>query len=92
MSYRCSDIRKRCETKAEADFRSTKETNGWIRLDGKKACRVTIPKGRCETRPGTLNSIRKQLGFDSMDDFGRFMDCSLDKDQYFALLQEKKSD
>jgi hypothetical protein len=83
--YNTQDVRNRCEHKLDIEFRITKELNGWYKYDNKKICRVTVSKGRKALPPKTYQSIADQLKL-SIDDFDRFMDCPLKKDEYDKIL------
>lgn len=86
IQYLAYAVKKVCENKAQAEFRSGGELNGWIRnSQGLKAARVTIPKGRDPLKMGTLNSIIRQLKLDRTT-FATFMDCSMRREEYLALL------
>ncbi|HXK48855.1 MAG TPA: hypothetical protein PKW56_00150 [Clostridiales bacterium] len=83
--YNTQDVKKRCENKLDIEFRSSKEFNGWYKYDNKKICRITVSKGRKDLPPKTYQSIAEQLKL-SIDNFDRFMDCPLKKDEYDKIL------
>jgi len=62
----------------------------WI--DGRFQFKVTIPdsggKGAAQIRPGTLNSIMKQLKL-KPDEFNAWRDCPMDADRYEQLMRER---
>lgn len=58
-------------------------------MDGKKVARVTIPHvHRGDVKPGTLNSIRKQVHLDN-EQFAALIDCPLKGSDYVTILKEK---
>ena len=86
--YHTLDVKKRCEDKLDIKFRSGSEFNGWFWLDGKRAARVTVPKGRKPVPRGTYSSMAKQLKI-SVHDFDEFMDCPLTLEKYIKILKAK---
>lgn len=85
---KANDVRQMCEFKGNAEFRSTKEQNGWVRNSaGVKVARVTVPKGRDPIKPGTLGSIARQLKLTGPQ-LSEFLDCTLSKDQYMEILDK----
>jgi len=83
---KATDVRQMCEIKGGAEFRTTKEQNGWLRNSaGVKVARVTIPKGRDPLKSGTLGSIARQLKLTGPQ-LNDFLDCTLSKDQYVDML------
>lgn len=89
MSYTCADIVKRCEEKGAVKFRDGKERNGWVKINGVNATRVTVPKGRSEVTKGTLGSIKRQLLLDA-NELSRFLDCPMTKAEYLKLVAKRK--
>ena len=79
-------IKKCCEKKLNIHFRDRKECNGWFILDGKKAARITIPKGRKETSPKTYKTMATQLML-NIQQFDALLECTLKKSDYENILK-----
>lgn len=85
-NYDTSDVKRICENKLQIAFRDGKEFNGWYLLaDGRKAARVTVPKGRKELPPKTYKSMAMQLRL-TVSDFDALLECPLTKDKYLEKL------
>ncbi len=86
-----NDIKKCCENrnKLGIEFRkSGKEYNGWFKKEGKKICRITLPKGRKDVGKGLYRSIARQLKL-AVDDFDDLLECPLDRVGYEKLLKDQ---
>lgn len=58
-------------------------------MDGKRLFRVTHPHTHGKDVPaGTLNSIRNQCRL-SHSDFKRLIDCSMNRNEYRAVIEAK---
>lgn len=88
-SYKTNDVKRVCENKLDIQFRSGKEFNGWYILDGVKTCRITVPKGKKDLKPGTYRSMAKQLKL-SIDEFDLLLDCPLKKSEYETILSNQQ--
>ncbi len=88
-NFDTKDVKKVCENKLDINFRKGKEYNGWFNLEGKKAARITIPKGRKPIPRKTYKSMAKQLQI-NVDQFDRLLECPLDRNEYVKLLKESK--
>lgn len=88
-SYDSHDVKRVCENKLAIEFRTTgKEYNGWFLLpDGRRAARITVPKGRKDLPPKTYKSMATQLRL-VVSDFDALLECSLIKAGYLKKLQE----
>jgi len=78
----------------EGQWRSSKERNAPIIIDGIQISRVTIPKtkgGGSDIRTGTLNSIRNQLLL-CRDQFVDFVDCPMTTTDYINKMKAKFPD
>ena len=84
-SFNTSDVKKCCENKLDIEFRQGKEFNGWFKLAGKKAARITIPKGRKPIPPKTYKSMAKQLKL-TTSQFDDLLECPLDREDYNKIL------
>ena len=84
-----SDVKRKCETKLAIEFREGKEYNGWFVHDGRKICRITVPMGRKEIRPGTYSSMARQLNLTAakLDDL---LECPLDLAGYLQELRTRR--
>ena len=71
-------MKKCCEDKLDIEFRKGKEFNGWFILDGKKAARITVPKGRKTIRPKTYSNMARQLKL-NVGEFDDLLECPLEK-------------
>lgn len=84
-----SQVKKVCETKIGIQFNTNgKEFNGWYFLDGKKTCRITVPKGRKNVPMGTYQSMGRQLKLTSSE-FDQFLECSMTAATYKSLVQQR---
>ena len=79
------DVKRVGEKKLNIEFRSGKEYNGWFKLNGKKAKRITVPKGRKGIPRKTYSSMARQLGL-TVGDFDRLLECPLTKDEYEKII------
>jgi hypothetical protein len=86
-SFDTNDVRKCCERKLEITFRHGKELNGWFRLGGRKAARITVPKGRKNIPPKTYKSMADQLRL-SVQEFDELLECTLMRAGYEVLLKK----
>ena len=86
--YHTLDIKKCCETKLGIQFRSGNEFNGWFVLNGLKAARITIPKGRKPVPPKTYSSMAGQLKL-STKEFDQLLLCPLTYEDYIGLLYDR---
>jgi hypothetical protein len=82
-----NDVKKCCEKKLDITFRDGKELNGWFRLGGRKATRITVPKGRKNIPPKTYKSMASQLKLNAQQ-FDELLECTLMKDDYEELLRK----
>ena len=85
--FHTQDVKIRCEHKLQIEFRAGKEYNGWFLFNGKKAARITIPKGRKPIPPKTYKSMASQLRL-TVQQFDRFLECPLTQEQYIKILSE----
>ena len=89
-SFNTKDIRSVCEKKLDIEFRTKgKEYNGWVRLNGKKMVRITVPKGRKNVPRGTYKSMADQLLL-SVSDFDSLLECPLTRSRYEQILKERR--
>lgn len=86
--FGADDVKRCCENKLGIVFRSAKEFNGWVVLDGRKAARVTVPKGRKDLTPGTYRCMARQLRL-GVQEFDDLLECPLDGGTYAALLRQR---
>jgi len=86
--FNTHEVKRVCETKLGMVFRSGAEFNGWFRLEGKKAARVTIPYGRKQIPPKTYKSMAKQLKLDVVE-FDDLLACPLDLETYQKILKNR---
>ncbi len=85
-NYDTSDVKRVCENKLQITFRDGKEFNGWYLLaDGRKAVRITVPKGRKELPPKTYKSMAMQLRL-TVSDFDALLECPLTREGYLVKL------
>jgi hypothetical protein len=82
------DVQKACKNKLDIQFRQGSELNGWFEYKGKKACRITIPHGRKTIPPKTYCKMAAQLNL-SVDEFDKFLECTLRYEDYIALQDIK---
>jgi hypothetical protein len=78
-------VKSCCEKKLGITFRSGGEFNGWYRLEGKKAARITIPKGRKPIPEKTYKSMAMQLRL-RVSEFDALLECPLSNDEYQKIL------
>ena len=83
--YNTLDVKNICENKLEINFRGSKECNGWFLLNGKRAKRITVSKGRKPIPMGTYKSMARQLGL-TVSQFDDLLLCPLDKAGYEEIL------
>lgn len=81
------DVREVGEKKLGIKFKSAKEYNGWFWLNGRKAKRLTVPKGRKGIPPGTYSSMAKQLGL-TVSQFDSLLECPLSKEIYEKIISQ----
>jgi hypothetical protein len=86
-SYDTRDVKKCCEYKLGICFRPGKEFNGWFEVNGKKAARITIPKGKKPIPLKTYKSMADQLKL-SVTEFDNLLDCSLSGEDYKTHLRD----
>ena len=84
------NVKKCCESKLGIQFRSGNELTGWFELNGYKAARVTVPKGKKPLPPKTYKSMARQLKL-STDEFDELLKCPLTYKKYKAILMERSS-
>ncbi len=82
------DVKKCCETKLSVHFRSGNEFNGWIEVDGHKAARITVPKGRKPIPRKTYQSMARQLKL-TVKEFDDLLKCPLTSHQYEEMVKER---
>jgi hypothetical protein len=87
--YHTRDIKKCCETKLAVVFRSGKEFNGWVSVNGIKAARITVPSGRKPVPRGTYQSMAKQLKI-RVSEFDDLLSCKLTREEYELLIQDRQ--
>lgn len=83
--YNSKDVKDTCETKLKIQFRDGKEYNGWYELNGKKMCRITVPKGRKFLPTGTYKAMARQLKL-TVKQFDDFLDCPLTRQLYDQII------
>lgn len=92
--YNAKDVKDTCETKLGIDFntrsRKSKEYNGWVFIHGKKATRITVPKGRKYLPAGTYGNMAKQLRIKNSE-FDDFLDCPLTGDEVKQFIKNRPS-
>ena len=88
-SRRCHEILATCKTKLGIEFRKGKELSGWFSINGQKAVRITVPKGRKPAKLGTYRSMARQLQLTSSE-FDDLLDCPLKREPYIRLLRQRK--
>jgi len=86
--YDTRDVKQCCGNKLGIEFRGGKEYNGWYCLDGKKAARITIPKGRKPVPPGTYKSMASQLKL-AVGEFDNLLSCLMTRSAYEAKLRDR---
>ena len=83
--FNSRDVKKIGEDKLGIEFRNAKEYNGWFKLNGKKAKRLTVPKGRKNLPQGTYKSMARQLGL-NVSEFDSLLECPLSREGYEKLI------
>ena len=53
--YNTHEVKCICESKLKITFKGNKELNGYFMIDGKKAARITVAKGRKDIPPKTIS-------------------------------------
>jgi hypothetical protein len=92
--YKYKELVKAVKTKApvsQDSWRTGKEQNANIEVDGQCISRVTLPHqhgGTQEVKPGTQEAIRKQLLLDKPN-FSEFIKCTLSREGYIRIMREK---
>jgi len=86
--FGCQKIKSVCETKLEISFRGRKENNGWYFYEGRRAARITVPKGRHKVPKGTYRSMARQL-FLSDPEFDELLECPMTRKKYDNILSNK---
>jgi hypothetical protein len=81
-------VRKCCEKKLQISFGTGGEANGWFRIDGRKACRITVPHGRKPLPPKTYKSMAQQLKL-TISEFDSLLACTLVYDSYLQLVRTR---
>ena len=87
--FNARDVKKVGENKLYIEFKPAKEYNGWYKLNGKKAKRLTIPKGRKNLPRGTYYSMARQLGL-TTSQFDLLLECPLTKEKYDKILTQRQ--
>lgn len=85
--FNVKDVKKVGENKLHIEFKSGKDFNGWFKLNGVKAKRITVPKGRKGIPRKTYSSMAKQLGL-SVSNFDRLLECPLTKAKYEKIISK----
>ena len=88
--FHTQDVKKTCENKLQIEFRLGKEYNGWFLFNGRKAARITIPKGRKPIPPKTYKSMANQLRL-TVQQFDQFLECPLVREHYVQILSDRLS-
>ncbi|PIX20416.1 MAG: hypothetical protein COZ70_03595 [Deltaproteobacteria bacterium CG_4_8_14_3_um_filter_51_11] len=86
--FGCKEIKSVCETKLEISFRGRKENNGWYLYKGRRATRITVPKGRHTVPKGTYRSMANQLLL-TASDFDDLLECPLTRKKYDDIILSK---
>lgn len=84
--FNSKDVKDICENKLSIEFREGKEFNGWFLLDGVKAARLTVSKGRKFIPDGTWGNMARQLLL-TVQDFDHLLECSLSRADYEAKVR-----
>ena len=72
--------------------RTTKESNAWYMLDGRRLFRVTIPKGKAgDFAIGTKKNIVNQFRLTN-EQFGQLHECTLSGTDYESLIRAKMAE
>jgi len=74
--------------KLDIVFREGKEYNGWFEHEGRRICRITIPKGRKPLTTGTFASMARQLCLTARD-LDALIDCPLGRAEYLGVLRAR---
>ena len=77
------------DNKLNINFKSKKHFSGWILLDGEKAARIIIPKGRNTAGLILFKSMAKDLYLDT-GEFDELLACPMTTTQYLTILRERK--
>jgi predicted RNA binding protein YcfA (HicA-like mRNA interferase family) len=86
--YDTKDVKKKCEVKLDIEFKKKgPHYNGWYSLNGKKAARITVSKGKKFIPKGTYSSMARQLKL-SVNQFDALLECPLTKERYDTILKE----
>jgi hypothetical protein len=88
--YNTHEVKCICENKLRISFKGTKELNGYFKIDGKNAARITVAKGRKDIPPKTYKSMASQLCLD-VDQFDKMLVCDMKPDEYESIIRSKKS-
>jgi len=86
--FHTEDVKKVCEKKLQIQFRAGKEYNGWFIFNGKKAARITVPKGKKPIPPKTYKSMANQLRL-TIEQFDNLLECPLSLQGYLSILNNK---
>lgn len=86
--FHTKDVKSTCERKLQIEFRASKEYNGWYIFNGKKAARITIPKGKKPIPPKTYKSMANQLCL-TVKEFDELLNCPLTGEEYEKILSKK---
>ena len=86
--YHTMDVKKCCQSKLGIEFRSGNEYNGWFILNGQKAARVTIPKGRKPIPPKTYKSMARQLKLTTTE-LDQLLQCPMTWQNYQQLIRNR---
>jgi hypothetical protein len=89
-SYNSQDVKKRCETKLNIEFRDgrSSESNGWFKYEDVKVARITVPKGRKYIPEKTYKSMAQQLKL-TPDQLDGLLECPIKMKQYLEILKEQ---
>ncbi len=85
--FNVRDVKKVGEKKLDIKFKSGKEFNGWFKLNGVKAKRITVPKGRKGIPRKTYSSMARQLGL-TVSEFDLLLECPLTKEKYEVIISK----
>ena len=88
LNYTKQEVRRAITEKLKARLRYAKEGQAWYEVDGRAVLRITIPKGRSDLPPGTLNSIINQLKL-SKPEFSRLVKCPMRGKHYEQVIRGK---
>jgi hypothetical protein len=88
-NYARLTVKRICEEKLGITFRKgSKEQSGWFLLRGRKAARITVPKGRKPIGKGLFGAMATQLKLTS-DQFKSLLDCPLTRQEYEEILENQ---